>query len=129
MKTPPNFFRLCIEVEGIKSDFMGPHNDHAPLEGNDPMERIPLSIVPINEWDVDVVVTPTEGSPIQGNVPPGQAQQQEQVTNAQLLATIQSMDRKTKQEFTSLRQEQATFKPWTREEFNKVLKNQQKCGG
>ena len=38
------------------------------------------------------------------------------------------MEREVRQEIQGLRTEQATFKPWAREEFWKVVKNQQRYG-
>lgn len=56
-------------------------------------------------------------------------QQQDMVTNTQLLAHMQRMERQFKEDLQGVRTEQASFKPWARDEFKKVLRNQQKYGG
>ena len=122
----------AVQVDAIRSSFNSLHSSHQELEGN-PVARIRLSIIPVNEWDVDIIETPTEGLPT-GAPPPGATrqqgmQQEDPISNVQLLAVLQEMKRDLQQQLEGIRTEQGTFKPWARENFKLVIKNQQKYGG
>lgn len=119
-----------VEVDRIKSAFLRLHSDHQDLEEN-PVERIPVSVIPVNEWDVDIIETPRDGIPAarEQQGPRRRVHEEDPITNSQLLAVIQRFERELRQEMQGIRTEQASFKPWAKQEFKRVLINQQKYGG